>query len=402
MCWLGADTLQQADSCFSTAFACVTQSVTVRCTSLHYRHVEELERAAQAPANALPGQQDVWVEALVYLYIGRAIVYAHSNHEVWACRDRLAVPHMYPQLPCQQAMDAVLELINRGHLPDRPVAACTFHATQLCCRHAVSCLSSGQAGHSRRIATVMLTKVRSVSVRTVLICVQQACALLQAVSLEAEEEVLQDVATAAANLQAEVRVDLAATSLAPLAPCRCAASSCFCTWRAGRRTKQHCSSSSLPAAPATRGWHSTYACGAADATCVQRTFVHTQGIAPHWAAAGGVHCLARAAVWRAPRGTWLLWRHSAQATCDRMMRCGSVCATMRWSRCSSMHSTAPPAPSTACVACSVCRCTHSTPQAVSMLQPHVQLFQQIGDAAMLADMVAVLLPPPVRAGTLAG
>lgn len=32
----------------------------------------------------------------------------------------------------------------------------------------------------------------------------QACALLQAVSLEAEEHVLQDVATTAANLQAEV------------------------------------------------------------------------------------------------------------------------------------------------------------------------------------------------------
>lgn len=56
-------------------------------------------------------------------------------------------------------MDTLLELIDRGHLPDRPVAACTFHAVQLCCRHAVSCLTAKE-DNNQRIATVLLTKVR--------------------------------------------------------------------------------------------------------------------------------------------------------------------------------------------------------------------------------------------------
>lgn len=97
----------------------------------------------------------------MYLYVGRAVVYAQAHHEVLNCAAKVHVAQPSSQLPCQQAMDTLLELVERGHLPDRPVAAYTFHAVQLCCRHAVSCMTTNKANSTgnQRIATVLLSKV---------------------------------------------------------------------------------------------------------------------------------------------------------------------------------------------------------------------------------------------------
>ncbi len=62
------------------------------------------------------------------------------------------------QLMCQQSMDTLLELIDRGHLPDHATAASTFEAVQLCCHHAV-CMLSPHDAHDTDMAITLLEKV---------------------------------------------------------------------------------------------------------------------------------------------------------------------------------------------------------------------------------------------------
>lgn len=64
--------------------------------------------------------------------------------------------------------------------------------------------------------------------------------------------------------------------------------------------------------------------------------------------------------------------------------------------CCSMPSTAPSPLSTACVIKLVLHSSihNQQQQALSTLQPHLDLFQQAADPAMMADVIAVLLPSP--------